>query len=81
MFGRTNAQKRISLVNTTFRLPPQLDLPISYNIAPTRNVLAVRRNPETGSERFKIPQMFRIWPCVSVNELLFRAGSILVVNP
>jgi putative SOS response-associated peptidase YedK len=29
-------------------IPPQLDLPISYNIAPTQNVLAIRRNPETG---------------------------------
>jgi putative SOS response-associated peptidase YedK len=29
-------------------IPPQFDLPISYNIAPTQNVLAIRRNPETG---------------------------------
>jgi putative SOS response-associated peptidase YedK len=29
-------------------IPPQLDLPISYNIAPTQDVLAIRRNPETG---------------------------------
>ena len=29
-------------------IPPQLDLPISYNIAPTQNVLAIRHHPETG---------------------------------
>jgi len=28
-------------------VPPQLDLPISYNIAPTQNVLAIRLNPTT----------------------------------
>jgi putative SOS response-associated peptidase YedK len=28
-------------------IPPQLDLPISYNIAPTQNVLAIRLNPTT----------------------------------
>ena len=27
-------------------IPPQLDLPISYNIAPSQNVLAVRFNPK-----------------------------------
>ena len=29
-------------------IPSQTDLPISYNIAPTQNVLAIRRKPETG---------------------------------
>jgi SOS response associated peptidase (SRAP) len=28
-------------------IPPQRDLPISYNIAPSQNVLAIRFNPET----------------------------------
>jgi putative SOS response-associated peptidase YedK len=28
-------------------IPPQLDLPISYNIAPDRNILAIQLNPET----------------------------------
>jgi putative SOS response-associated peptidase YedK len=28
-------------------IPPQLDLPISYNIAPTQDVLAIRFNPES----------------------------------
>jgi putative SOS response-associated peptidase YedK len=28
-------------------IPPQRDLPISWNIAPTQDVLAVRCNPET----------------------------------
>jgi hypothetical protein len=27
-------------------IPPQLDLPISDNIAPTQNILAIRRHPE-----------------------------------
>ena len=29
-------------------IPAQPDLPISYNIAPTQNVLAIRRHPKTG---------------------------------
>jgi len=29
-------------------IPPQLDLPISYNIAPIQNVLAIRPHTETG---------------------------------
>jgi putative SOS response-associated peptidase YedK len=41
-------QKKKSLANIQIPIPPQLDLPISYNIAPTQNVLAIRRNPETG---------------------------------
>jgi SOS response associated peptidase (SRAP) len=28
-------------------IPPQRDLPISWNIAPTQDILAVRLNPET----------------------------------
>src|ERR1700741_5577477 len=28
-------------------IPPQRDLPISWNIAPTQDVLAIRFNPET----------------------------------
>jgi putative SOS response-associated peptidase YedK len=28
-------------------IPPQRDLPISWNIAPTQDVLAIRRHPET----------------------------------
>jgi putative SOS response-associated peptidase YedK len=28
-------------------VPPQRDLPISWNIAPTQDVLAIRRHPET----------------------------------
>jgi putative SOS response-associated peptidase YedK len=27
-------------------IPPQLDLPISYNIAPSQNVFAIRFNPK-----------------------------------
>jgi putative SOS response-associated peptidase YedK len=29
-------------------IPLQFDLPISYNIAPSQNVLAIRFNPKTG---------------------------------
>jgi putative SOS response-associated peptidase YedK len=29
-------------------IPRQTDLPISWNIAPSQVVLAIRRNPETG---------------------------------
>jgi hypothetical protein len=29
-------------------IPPQLDLPISYNIASSQNVLVIRFNPKTG---------------------------------
>jgi hypothetical protein len=29
-------------------IPPQLDLPISYNIAPSQNVLAIRFNAKSG---------------------------------
>jgi putative SOS response-associated peptidase YedK len=36
------------VAGTHVPIPPQLDLPISYNIAPKQNVLAIRRHPETG---------------------------------
>jgi putative SOS response-associated peptidase YedK len=29
-------------------IPRQTDLPISWNVAPSQNVLAIRKNPETG---------------------------------
>src|ERR1700704_2510798 len=29
-------------------IPVQSDLPISWNIAPSQNVLAIRKNPDTG---------------------------------
>jgi hypothetical protein len=44
---RTTAEEEIAR-QFKIPIPPQLDLPISYNIAPTQNILTVRRNPETG---------------------------------
>jgi hypothetical protein len=46
-YRRTTAEEEIAR-RFNIPIPPQLDLPISYNIAPTQNVLAIRRNPETG---------------------------------
>jgi putative SOS response-associated peptidase YedK len=46
-YRRTTAEEEIAR-QYHIPIPPQLDLPISYNIAPTQNVLAIRRNPETG---------------------------------
>jgi putative SOS response-associated peptidase YedK len=46
-YRRTTAEEEIAR-QFKIPIPPQLDLPISYNIAPTQNILAVRRNPETG---------------------------------
>lgn len=46
-YRRTTAEEEIAR-QYHISIPPQLDLPISYNIAPTQNVLAIRRNPETG---------------------------------
>ena len=46
-YRRTTSEEEIAR-QYHIPIPPQLDLPISYNIAPTENVLAIRRNPETG---------------------------------
>jgi putative SOS response-associated peptidase YedK len=46
-YRRTTAEEEIAQ-RFNIPIPPQLDLPISYNIAPTQNILAVRRNPDTG---------------------------------
>jgi putative SOS response-associated peptidase YedK len=46
-YRRTTAEEEIAR-QFNIPIPPQLDLPINYNIAPTQNILAVRRNPETG---------------------------------
>jgi putative SOS response-associated peptidase YedK len=50
-YRRTTAEEEIAR-QYHIPIPPQSDLPISYNIAPTQNVLAIRRNPETASERW-----------------------------
>jgi putative SOS response-associated peptidase YedK len=46
-YRRTTAEEEIAR-QFHIPIPPQLDLPISYNIAPTQNVLAIRRHPESG---------------------------------
>jgi putative SOS response-associated peptidase YedK len=45
-YRRTTAEEEIAR-QYHIPIPPQLDLPISYNIAPTQNVLAIRLNPKT----------------------------------
>jgi hypothetical protein len=39
--------KRNYVGSTIFRFPPQLDLSVSYNIAPSQKILAIRSNPKT----------------------------------
>jgi putative SOS response-associated peptidase YedK len=46
-YRRTTAEEEIAR-HFKIPIPPQLDLPINYSIAPTQNILAVWRNPETG---------------------------------
>jgi hypothetical protein len=45
-YRRTTSEQEIAR-QYHIPIPPQLDLPISYNVAPTENVLAIRRNPKT----------------------------------
>jgi putative SOS response-associated peptidase YedK len=45
-YRRTTAEEEIAR-QYHIPIPPQLDLPISYNIAPTQDVLAIRFNSET----------------------------------
>jgi putative SOS response-associated peptidase YedK len=45
-YRRTSSEEEIAR-QYHIPIPPQLDLPISYNIAPTQDVLAIRFNPET----------------------------------
>jgi hypothetical protein len=42
----TNDSRRRNARQYRIPIPPQLDLPISYNIAPSQNVLAIQVNPE-----------------------------------
>jgi putative SOS response-associated peptidase YedK len=46
-YRRTSSEEEIAR-QYHIPIPPQLDLPISYNIAPTQDVLAIRFNPQTG---------------------------------
>ena len=45
-YRRTTSEEEIARQHN-IPIPPQLDLPISYNIAPTQNVLVIRLNPKT----------------------------------
>ena len=45
-YRRTTSEEEIAR-QYHIPIPPQLDLPISYNIAPTQKILAVRYNPDT----------------------------------
>jgi putative SOS response-associated peptidase YedK len=45
-YRRTSSEEEIAR-QYHIPIPPQLDLPISYNIAPTQDVLAIRFNPQT----------------------------------
>ena len=45
---RTNIHRRGALQIYNIPIPPQLDLPVSYNIVPSQTVLAIRFNPMTG---------------------------------
>ena len=45
-YRRTTAEEEIAR-QYNIPIPPQLDLPISYNVAPSQNVLVIRQNSET----------------------------------
>jgi putative SOS response-associated peptidase YedK len=46
-YRRTTSEEELARLYN-IPIPPSLDLPISYNIAPGQAILAVRRHPETG---------------------------------
>jgi putative SOS response-associated peptidase YedK len=46
-YRRTTAEEELAK-RYHIPIPRQTDLPISWNIAPSQNVLTIRRNPETG---------------------------------
>jgi putative SOS response-associated peptidase YedK len=46
-YRRTTQEEELARIYN-IRIPLQRDLPISWNVAPQQDVLAVRRNPETG---------------------------------
>jgi putative SOS response-associated peptidase YedK len=45
-YRRTSSEEELCRIYK-IPIPPQLDLPISYNIAPTQKILAIRYNPDT----------------------------------
>ena len=46
-YRRTTSEEEIAR-RYHIPIPPQLDLPIGYNVVATESVLAIRRNPKTG---------------------------------
>lgn len=48
-------QKKSLLAATTSRIPPERDLPISWNIAPTQDVLVIRFNRVTKQRALTTP--------------------------
>jgi putative SOS response-associated peptidase YedK len=55
-YRRTTAEEEIAR-QFHIPIPAQLDLPISYNIAPTQNILAIRRHLETGERTLECAQV------------------------
>jgi putative SOS response-associated peptidase YedK len=52
-YRRTTAEEEIAR-QYHIPIPPQLDLPISYNIAPSQNILAIRKDSQTGDHKFDV---------------------------
>jgi putative SOS response-associated peptidase YedK len=46
-YRRTTQEEELARIYNV-PIPVQTDLPISWNVAPSQNVLVIRRNPETG---------------------------------
>jgi putative SOS response-associated peptidase YedK len=74
-YRRTTSEEEIARQHN-IPIPPPLDLPIIYNIAPTQNVLVIRLNPKTrplandaaGRQRCAGRRSAGIWA--------FRAGNV-----
>jgi putative SOS response-associated peptidase YedK len=52
-YRRTTAEEEIAR-QCHVAIPPQPDLPISYNIAPSQNILAIRQDSQTGDHKFDV---------------------------
>jgi putative SOS response-associated peptidase YedK len=52
-YRRTTAEEEIAK-QYHVAIPSQLDLPISYNIAPSQNILAIREDSQTGDHKFDV---------------------------
>jgi putative SOS response-associated peptidase YedK len=62
-YRRTTREEELSRIYG-IPIPSQPDLPISYNIAPSQEVLAIRFNPETKRRGGTIGQMIMMSPRV-----------------